>query len=157
VPKKRRKLDPKNIQDKDLRTIVEQSNPKIWKVYVKMKEIARIRKSKKRRVRFKWRFQVEKQLLDKGQQVSNAINKMKEIARIRKRKKTKVKFKWQPQVGEQVLAKEQPVSNAVKRLYEGPLVIKEVVNVYLYKLQTKYGNSKGLFHISHLKPYVTPD
>jgi hypothetical protein len=117
VPKKRSRLNPKNIQDKDLRTIVEQSNPKNLIVYARVKEIARTRKSKKR----------------------------------------KVKFKWQPQVGEQVLAKEQPVSNAVKRLYEGPFVIKEVVNVYLYKLQSKSGNIKGLFHISHLKPYVTPD
>jgi hypothetical protein len=53
-----------------------------------------------------------------------------------------------------VLAKRQPVLDAVKRLYEGPFVIKEVVNVYLYKLQSKSGNIKGLFHISHLKPYV---
>jgi hypothetical protein len=43
VPRKCRKLDPKNIQGKDLRTVVEQSNPKIWKVYVK--ETARMRKS----------------------------------------------------------------------------------------------------------------
>jgi hypothetical protein len=157
VPKKRSKLDPRNIQDKNLGTIVEQSNPKIWKVNVKMKEIARMRKSKKRKVKFKWRFQVGNQLLDKGQQVSNTIDQMKEIAKIRKSKKTKVKFKWQHHVGEQVLAKRQPVSDAVKRLYEGPLVIKEVVNVYLNKLQTKSGNIKGLFHISHLKSYVTPD
>jgi hypothetical protein len=117
VPRKCRKLDPKNIQGKDLRTVVEQSNLKIWKVYVKTKETARMWKSKER----------------------------------------KVKFKWHPHVGEQVLAKRQPVPNAVKRLYAGPLVIKEVVNVYPNKLQTKSGNIKGLFHISHLKPYVTPD
>jgi hypothetical protein len=67
-------------------------------------------------------------------------------------------------MGDQVLVKSQPVSDASKgitgkfqRLYEGSFVIKEVVNVYLYKLQSKSGNSKGLFHISHLKPYVTPD
>jgi hypothetical protein len=83
VPKKRSKLDPKNIRDKDLRTMVKQSNPQIWKVYVKMKEIVRMRKSKKRRVRFKWRSQVRTQLLDKSQQVSNTIDKMKEIAKIR--------------------------------------------------------------------------
>jgi hypothetical protein len=134
VPKKRSELDPKNsIQDKNLKTVVEQSNPKIWKVYVKVKEIARMRESKKRRVRFKWRSQVGDQLLNIKQPVSNTIDKIKEIARIRKSKKRKVKFKWQPRVGEQVLAKRQPVSNVVKRLYEGPLVIKEV------------------------EPYVTPD
>jgi hypothetical protein len=46
--------------------------------------------------------------------------------------------------------------NAVCRM-RGPFVIKEVVNVYLYKLQSKFGSIKGLFHISHLKPYVKPD
>jgi hypothetical protein len=84
-------------------------------------------------------------LLDKSQQVSNAIDKIKEMAKIRKSKKRKVKFKWQPQVGEQALVKRQPVSDAVQRLCEGPFIIKEVVNVHLYKLQTKSGNIKGLF------------
>jgi hypothetical protein len=96
--------------------------------------------------------------------VLKAYAKMKGKAEKRKRQKGKGNFRWRPQIGDQVLVKSKPVSDASKgitgkfqRLYEGPFVIKEVVNVYLYKLQSKSGNSKGLFHISHLKPYVTPD
>jgi hypothetical protein len=82
----------------------------------------------------------------------------------RKSNKTKGNFRWQPQIGDQVLVKSQPVSDASRgiigkfqRPYEGPFVIKEVINVHLYKLQSKSGGIKGLFHISHLKPYVKPD
>jgi hypothetical protein len=90
--------------------------------------------------------------------------RVRKKAKKRKSKKGKDNFRWKPQIGDQVLVKSQPVSDASRgitgkfqRPYEGPFVVKEVVNVYLYKLQSKSGSIKGLFHISHLKPYVKPD
>jgi hypothetical protein len=106
-------------------------------------------------------------VLAKSQPISNAIkaySKIEEMAEKRKSKKGKGNFRWKPQIGDQVLVKSQPVSDASRgitgkfqRPYEGPFVIKEIVNVYLYKLQSKSGSIKGLFHISHLKPYVMSD
>jgi hypothetical protein len=51
----------------------------------------------------------------------------------------------------------EALPGSFERPYEGLFVVKEIVNVYLYKLQNKSGSIKGLFHISHLKPYVKPD
>jgi hypothetical protein len=130
----------------------------------KMKEKAEMGESKKRKVKFKCRPQVGDQVLAKSHPVSKAYAKMKEKAEKRKSQKRNGNFRLQPQIGDQVLVKSQPVSHASKaitgkfqRLYEGPFVIKKVINVYLYKLQSKSGSIKGLFHISHLKPYVIPD
>jgi hypothetical protein len=59
-----------------------------------------------------------------------------------------------------VLVKGQPVSDATQgiiakfqRPYVGPFKITLMVNPYLYELQDAEGSVKGLYHVSHLKPY----
>jgi hypothetical protein len=96
--------------------------------------------------------------------IMKAYARMKDKAERRKRKKKPGNFRWQPQVGDKVLIKSQPISDASKgitgkfqRPYEGPFAIQEIVNTSLYKLQNEVGGIKGLFHRSHLKPWVNPD
>jgi hypothetical protein len=85
---------------------------------------------------------------------------MKNKADARKSKRKHRKHDWKPQVGDLVLVRGQPVSSAVQgvigkfqRLYEGPFEVKQIVNPSLFELQSESGQPKGLYHISHLKPY----
>jgi hypothetical protein len=96
--------------------------------------------------------------------ILKAYNKAKEKAEKRKNQKKRGKFDWKPQVGDLVLVKGQPTSDAIRgiigkfqRTYEGPFIIGEKISSGVYKLQTELGENKGLFHISHLKPYIVPD
>jgi hypothetical protein len=95
--------------------------------------------------------------------ILKAYNKIKEKAEKRKSQRKRGRFEWTSQVGELVLVKGQPTSDAIRgiigkfqRTYEGPFIIGER-NSGLYKLQTELGENKGLFHISHLKPYIIPE
>jgi hypothetical protein len=61
------------------------------------------------------------------------------------------------------LVKSQPISDATKgmigkfqKTYEGPFLIRKIMNPGLFKLETELGVNKGLFNISHLKPYIVP-
>jgi hypothetical protein len=103
----------------------------------------------------------EEDLLTK---VLKAYERAKDRAEKRRNKKTKGKFEWKPQIDDLVLVKSQPISDANKGIirkfqqtYEGPFLVGEIVNPGLFKIQNKLGESKGLFHISHLKPYKVPD
>jgi hypothetical protein len=96
--------------------------------------------------------------------ILKAYNKIKEKAEKRKNQRKKGRFEWTPQVGDLVLVRGQPTSDAVRgiigkfqRAYEGPFIVGERINSGLYKLKTELGENKGLFHISHLKPYITPE
>jgi hypothetical protein len=73
-------VDPRDMQEKDLTVMVGQSNPKILKVSAKMKEKAEKRKSKERKVRFKWQPQIGDQVLPKRQPVSDAVKRLYEVA-----------------------------------------------------------------------------
>jgi hypothetical protein len=86
---------------------------------------------------------------------------MKNRADARKAKRKQRKHDWKPQIGDLLLVRGQPVSSAVQgilgkfqRLYEGPFEVKQMVNPSLYELQSVSGQFKGLYHITHLKPYV---
>jgi hypothetical protein len=72
--------------------------------------------------------------------------------------------KWKPNLQELVLVKCQPASDAVQgitskfqRPYEGPYVVHKEVNPNLFELQDRDGRSRGLFNLTHLKPYLVSD
>jgi hypothetical protein len=96
--------------------------------------------------------------------ILKAYNRAKDKAEKRKDKRRKGRFEWKPEIGDLVLVRSQPVSDATRgiigkfqRTYEGPFLIGEIINSGLYMLESELGESKGLFHISHLKPYIVPE
>jgi hypothetical protein len=96
--------------------------------------------------------------------ILKAYNRAKSKAEKRRNKRRKGKFEWKPQTGDLVLVKSQPISDATKGMigkfqqtYEGPFLIREMINTGLFRLESELGVSKGLFHISHLKPYIVPE
>jgi hypothetical protein len=98
---------------------------------------------------------------DVPSKILQAYVRMKSKAGARKAKRNRRKHEWEPQVGDLVLIRGQPLSSAVQgiigkfqRLYEGPFGVKRIVNPSLYELQSVSGQFKGLYHITHLKPYI---
>ncbi|PNF14204.1 hypothetical protein B7P43_G12568 [Cryptotermes secundus] len=98
---------------------------------------------------------------DLPNKILKAYARMKKRAEKRRSRKRLLKNKWEPQIGDPVLVKGQPVSSAdqgitgkFQRPYEGPYYIKKLVNPYMYELQNEVGKLKGLYHLSHLKPYI---
>jgi hypothetical protein len=96
--------------------------------------------------------------------ISKAYNRAKSKAEKIRNKRRKGKFEWNPQIGDLVLVKSQIISDATKDMigknqqtYEGPFLIREMTNPGLFRLESELGVSKGLFHISHLKPYIVPE
>jgi hypothetical protein len=96
--------------------------------------------------------------------ILKAYNRAKTQAEKRKTKKKRGKFEWKPQIGDLVLVRSQPISDANKGIigkfqqtYEGPLMISEIVSSGLFRLKSESGANKGLFHRSHLKPYLKPE
>jgi transposase InsO family protein len=107
-------------------------------------------------------------LPDEGSQEESLPTKiLKVYAKTKKRaeaKKAKSKHnhrEWMPHIGDQVLVRCQQVSDAIQgitakfqRTYIGPLGVKQIINPYLYELADEDGTLKGLYHLSHMKPYV---
>jgi hypothetical protein len=92
--------------------------------------------------------------------ILKAYARMKSRAEAKRAKRKESVRNWKPQIGDQVLVKGQPVSDATQgiiakfqRPYVGPFKIKLMVNPYLYEIQDAEGSVKGLYHVSHLKPY----
>jgi hypothetical protein len=91
-----------------------------------------------------------------------AYAKMRLRAEKRYNKGKKSKRRWKPKLQEQVLVKCQPMSDTVQgitgkfqRPYEGPYLITKIVSAAIYELGDSTGRSRGIFNISHLKPYLT--
>ena len=96
--------------------------------------------------------------------ILKAYSRTKDKAERRKSKRKKGRFEWKPQVGDLVLVRSAPVSDATRgiigkfqRIYEGPFLIRKRINSGLYELQNELGEVKGLFHITHLKPYIVQE
>jgi hypothetical protein len=88
--------------------------------------------------------------------------KMKQRAEAKRNKRKNNHREWVPNIGDQVLVKGQPVSDAIQgitakfqRPYVGPFSVKQCVNPYIYDLVDENGTVKGLYHLSHMKPYVS--
>jgi hypothetical protein len=89
--------------------------------------------------------------------------KMKQRAETKRNRRKNHRREWRPNIGDQVLVRCQPASDATQgitakfqRPYLGPLIVKQSVNPYLYELMDERGIVKGLYHLSHMKPYVSP-
>jgi hypothetical protein len=93
--------------------------------------------------------------------ILRAYAKMKLKAEKRNRGKRSGKDKWKPQLNDLVLVKCQHTSDATKgttgkfhRPYEGPYSVSEIINPNMYEIQDEKGKLRGLFHLSHMKPYL---
>jgi hypothetical protein len=71
------------------------------------------------------------------------------------------KNKWEPKVNDLVLVKCQHTSHTTQGIigkfhqpYEGPYTISKIINPNMYKVHDEKGKSRGLFHLSHMKPYL---
>jgi hypothetical protein len=69
---------------------------------------------------------------------------------------------WKPKIGDLVIVKCQPASDAVQgvtskfqRPYEGPYSISREVNPAIFQLSDPEGRIRGIFKITHLKPYLS--
>ena len=68
--------------------------------------------------------------------------------------------KWKPEIGDEVLVKCQPTSDALqgvigkfRRPFDGPYVIRNFVPPAMYEICDGAGKMRGLFHLTHMKPY----
>jgi translation initiation factor IF-1 len=95
--------------------------------------------------------------------IVKAYAKMKVKAEKRKKRKKKIlgKSKWKPKTDDAVLVRCQPTSDTsegiigkFRRPYEGPYKVSKLMNPYMCELQDKEGRTRGVFHLSHLKPYL---
>jgi hypothetical protein len=88
--------------------------------------------------------------------------RMKQRAEAKRNRRKNNHREWVPNIGDQVLVRGQPVSDAIQgitakfqRPYVGPFSVQQSVNPYLYELVDENGTIKGLYHLSHMKPYVS--
>jgi hypothetical protein len=86
---------------------------------------------------------------------------MKSRSEKKQKAKREGKFKCKLKIGDSVVAKCHHASEAVQGLigkfqrpFEGPYTLVKKLNPNMYELQDESGNSRGLFHLSHLKPYL---
>jgi hypothetical protein len=100
----------------------------------------------------------EETLADK---IIKAYAKAKLKAGGRKAKRKKKGNSWNPKLNELVLIKRQLTSDVIQGMsskfkapYEGPYIINKLINPYLYHLKDISGNDKGMYHLTHLKPYL---
>jgi hypothetical protein len=87
--------------------------------------------------------------------------KMKVRAEKRNKKKILRKSKWKHKIDDAVLVRCQHTSDASQgtigkfhRPYEGPYKVNKLIDPYVCELQDKEGRTRGVFHLSNLKPYL---
>jgi hypothetical protein len=93
--------------------------------------------------------------------ILKAYAKMKIKAEKRNKKKILGKSKWKLKIDDAVLVKCQPTSDSSQgiigkfhRPFEGPFTVSKLINPYMCELQDKEERTRGVFHFSHLKPYL---
>jgi hypothetical protein len=93
--------------------------------------------------------------------ILKACAKMKVKGEKSNKKKILGKSKWEPKIDHAVLVRCQPTSDASQgiigkfhRPYEWPYKVGKLINPFMCELQDKEGRTCGVFHLSHLKPYL---